>query len=476
MSPDEKIKVEFGDFQTPRRLAFQVAEWLVKHGIEPKSIVEPSCGVGAFVLASLENFPTAEIIKGFEINSGYLVELKNLLAEKKLSDRVELSVSDFFTKEWSKEVQSLNEPLLVIGNFPWVTNSTLGTLKSGNLPEKSNFQQKSGLDSITGRANFDISEWMTLEVFNWFESKSGHVAMLCKTAVARKLLASAEKNGLNVSESFLIEIDAKKEFDASVDACLLVVGFNLPKRKRNHDYEVYKSLDGKLLKKVGHRKGLTIGNLGDFEKSESLLGESPQKWRSGIKHDASSIMEFTKSDGRLINGLGVEVDLEEDYLYPLMKGSDVATGRERDPKFVLVTQKKVGEETDSIATNAPRTWEYLVANSAKLDGRGSVIYKKNPRFSVFGVGEYSFKPYRIAICGLYKNLSFRLVGPVDSKPVMFDDTVYFISFDTEKEAIKVLEILNSDLAKLFLGSLIFWDEKRPIKTSVLNLLDWSKFK
>jgi hypothetical protein len=187
-------------------------------------------------------------------------------------------------------------------------------------------------------------------------------------------------------------------------------------------------------------------------------------------------MEFTKSDGRLINGLGVEVDLEEDYLYPLMKGSDVATGRERDPKFVLVTQKKVGEETDSIATNAPRTWEYLVANSAKLDGRGSVIYKKNPRFSVFGVGEYSFKPYRIAICGLYKNLSFRLVGPVDSKPVMFDDTVYFISFDTEKEAIKVLEILNSDLAKLFLGSLIFWDEKRPIKTSVLNLLDWSKFK
>jgi hypothetical protein len=57
---------------------------------------------------------------------------------------------------------------------------------------------------------------------------------------------------------------------------------------------------------------------------------------------------------------------------------------------------------------------------------------------------------------------------------MFDDTVYYVSFETEQEARAVLDKLNSDLALTFLGSLIFWDEKRPIKTSILNALDWSR--
>jgi len=139
-----------------------------------------------------------------------------------------------------------------------------------------------------------------------------------------------------------------------------------------------------------------------------------------------------------------------------------------------VTQRVVGEETASIEQAAPKTWAYLMGHAAHLDGRGSTIYAKNPRFSVFGVGEYSFHPWRIAICGLYKKLQFRLVGPIEAKPVMFDDTVYFISFRTEIEAVAVLEKLKSENAIAFLSSMIFWDEKRPIKTSILNVLDWQK--
>ena len=57
---------------------------------------------------------------------------------------------------------------------------------------------------------------------------------------------------------------------------------------------------------------------------------------------------------------------------------------------------------------------------------------------------------------------------------MFDDTVYFLSFDTEQEARSVLRMLTSKAATSLLSSLIFWDEKRPIKTSILNVLDWSR--
>jgi hypothetical protein len=109
-----------------------------------------------------------------------------------------------------------------------------------------------------------------------------------------------------------------------------------------------------------------------------------------------------------------------------------------------------------------------------LNARSSTIYEGNPPFSVFGVGGYAFRPWRIAICGLYKSLRFRLVAPIEGRPAMFDDTVYYLSFETEDEAKETLDRLNSDPAMHLLSSLIFWDEKRPIKTGVLNILDWSR--
>lgn len=192
------------------------------------------------------------------------------------------------------------------------------------------------------------------------------------------------------------------------------------------------------------------------------------------KHDASAVMEFTKTTHGLENGLGEIVDIEDDYLFPLLKGSDVGSNKDWRGKYVLVTQRFVGEPTAPIERTAPKTWTYLMRHSEALDGRGSSIYVKNPRFSIFGVGDYAFQPWRIAICSLYKKLQFRLVGPIDAKPVMFDDTVYFISFRTEIEAGKILDKLKKPDAFGLLSSIIFWDEKRPIKTSILNVLDWSK--
>jgi hypothetical protein len=185
-------------------------------------------------------------------------------------------------------------------------------------------------------------------------------------------------------------------------------------------------------------------------------------------------MEFTQTERGLENGLKEVVALEQTYLFPLLKGSDIGSGKPWRKKFTLVTQHYVGEATDPIKQTAPLTWAYLLKHAGALDERGSTIYAKNPRFSIFGVGDYAFRPWRIAICGLYKALRFRLVGPNEGRPVMFDDSVYYLSFDTEAEAIEVLDKLHSKSATGLLSSLIFWDEKRPIKTGILNVLDWTR--
>lgn len=469
----KKRRIEFGDFQTPDSLAIEVCRKLLDLGIRPDAVIEPTCGVGAFVLAAAEVFADAREIVGFEINEAYLDTLRTRLASVSTAQRIRLERADFFANDWHNELAQIPGRVLIIGNFPWVTNAVQGAIGGSNLPEKSNFLGHNGFDAITGKANFDISEWMLLEVLRWLRGRDGDIAMLVKTSVARKVLAHAQKLGTEVQEAFVISIDAKKQFGVSVDACLLVIrlsGDAVP----CHDYTVFDAINSPQGKRVGHRMGLTVGNLELFEAHRYLVGESPQKWRSGIKHDASAVMEFTASDRGLENGLGELVDVESDYLFPLLKGSDVGSNKDWRGKYVLVTQRRVGESTEYIQQAAPKTWAYLERHATQLDGRGSTIYANGPRFAIFGVGDYAFLPWRIAICGLYKNLQFRLVGPLNGKPVMFDDTVYYVSFDNEQEARATLEHLTSTSAQLFLSSLIFWDEKRPIKTGILNVLNWNK--
>lgn len=468
-------RVEFGDFQTPSALAIEVCQYLYASGMRPDYIIEPTCGVGAFVKAAVDVFDTAKKIVGYEINSSYINELDANLLNNPLRNKISINQADFFSTDFEGEIGEFDGEMLVLGNFPWVTNSTQGVIGGQNIPQKSNFLGFKGFDAISGKSNFDISEWMLLDVLGWLVHRGGTIAMLVKSSVARKVMAHCERQKYPVTEAFIIHIDAKAHFNASVDACLFVVKIN-SKKIASYDYRIFSELSDSRGRMVGHREGLTVSNISDFESNYFLFGKSPQKWRSGIKHDASAVMEFDKNEneGGFNNGAGENYYLEEDYLYPLLKGSDIGSGKEWRKKYVLVTQHRVGEETASIEASAPLTWSYLQAHSEKLKKRGSSIYAKNPEFSIFGVGDYAFRPWKIAICSLYKKLKFRLVAPIDGKPVMFDDTVYYVSFESKEEAENVLSVLESKAATLLFSSLIFWDEKRPIKTGILNSLDWLK--
>ena len=466
-------KIEFGDFQTPVGLALDLCEHLGTLGIAPDIVIEPTCGVGAFLIAAARVFPEASRILGFEVNQDHLDRLRDSLSHEQNTTQIDLEQADFFATDWRAKIDRLPGSLLILGNFPWVTNAAQSVIGGINLPEKSNFLRRNGFDAMSGKANFDISEWMLLDVLSWLHGRSGDVAMLVKTSVARKVLAHTERLGMLVYDTRMIRIDAKKHFGVAVDACLLVIRLSDDPSRSSHDYTVFSSLSATVGHRVGHREGLTISDLDTFAKYSYLLGNSPQKWRSGVKHDASSVMEFTRSEQGLENGLGEVVELEPTYVFPMLKGSDIGSDKGWRHRYMMVTQHYVGESTSLIHANAPLTWAYLQRHACRLDMRASRIYVKNPLFSVFGVGDYTFRPWKIAICALYKKLRFRLVGPIEGRPVIFDDTVYYVSFDAEAEARDTLDRLNSKPASGLLSSLIFWDEKRPIKTGILNAFDWT---
>jgi hypothetical protein len=198
------------------------------------------------------------------------------------------------------------------------------------------------------------------------------------------------------------------------------------------------------------------------------------QWRSGMKHDLSRVMEFWDRDGVLENGEGQHVALEEDLVFPLLKGSDVFHGRAPGRKFVLVPQRKIGASTAFIGENLPRTAHYLASFDERFVARKSSIYQGRPPYSVFGIGDYSFAPFKVAVCGLYRQLAFSLVGPHQGKPVIFDDTVYFLPFEEESAARETYEALASPLARDFFEARTFWDAKRPVNKALLQSLDLEK--
>jgi hypothetical protein len=464
--------IEFGDFQTPTDLARSFVE-LVFQKISPniEILIEPTCGVGNVLFESLQHNSNIKMAFGFDINPDYVKLTKKRLQYLGIF-KFEVSQKDFFSIQWNDFGEFISEKTLFIGNPPWVTNSMLAKMGAQNHPVKLNFQNYSGLDAMTGKSNFDISEWIMICIAELVSKKHASMAFLLKTSVARKIFAYIAKHNLNISSMAIYDINAKKDFSVNVDACLFVAEGSSVKPKI-YSCPVYDSFTSSVIRQtLGYLQNKIIANIVTYEKVKSIDLGSEFVWRSGIKHDCSKVMELTKDGENFINGYQKVVDLPEDYLYPLYKSSDIAKLDIKQPRrFVIITQKKIGERTDKISYDSPATWDYLISYKDQFSARKSSIYRKAEPFSIFGVGDYSFSPWKIVISGLYKKPVFNLIGKYLDKPIFLDDTCYFLSFDDFEKAQFIYYLLSSELAAKFISSIIFQDSKRPITASLLNRIN-----
>lgn len=104
-----------------------------------------------------------------------------------------------------------------------MTNSTLSVLGSDNLPLKANFKGLKGIDAITGASNFDICEYIILQLINEYRDTNTIIAMLCKTSVARNIFKELKRNYINFTSCNILEFDAAKIFGINASACVLVI-------------------------------------------------------------------------------------------------------------------------------------------------------------------------------------------------------------------------------------------------------------
>ncbi len=474
---EEPDRAEYGDFQTNSDLANKVTLHLTSKNILPEILVEPTCGKGNFIIASLKQFKNIKNVFGVEIYKPYVWETKfsiiNFFLENPENNKPEIlithcNVFDFDFKKIAKEHST--KDVLIIGNPPWVTNSKLGSLNSSNLPKKTNFKNHSGLDAMTGKGNFDIAEHITLTMIETFQKMKGNLLLLIKNSVVKNILLDQDKNQYTIASLEKQCIDSKKEFNVSVEASLFYCKLNSVPEFDCEEFNFYNNKNS--YRKFGWLDDKFVSNIDTYIHTKEVDGQSPFVWRQGLKHDCSTIMELDKVNGHYVNGLNEEVKLEDGLVYGFLKSSDLKnTVISQTRKFTIVTQKKVGQETKYIKSEYPKTYQYLTKHQTNFDARKSSIYNNKPLFSIFGIGDYSFKPYKVAISGLYKTFHFTLILPQGNKPVMLDDTCYLIGFDNIEFAVYALILLNSDTAMQFLKSVTFADAKRTFTKDVLMRID-----
>lgn len=471
---------QFGDFQTPRGLVKEIIESLGPIGERWSRVLEPTCGQGNFIRGLLESvFPPKEIV-GIELQDRHVKAARSIASPN--GTLVSVIKADLFRTSARRGVKWKHSgPLLVIGNPPWVTNSAMGTVNGKNLPRKSNFMGMSGIDAITGSSNFDIAEYIWIKLLSDLAAEDVTFALLCKTSVARKVLSHLHRDKRPVSRAEIRPIDAGKWFGVSAHACLFVLELgdemSLGASAERTEAQVFGLLgSSKPEKRIGFVRGKLVADLDRYESVSFIDGEYPVQWRQGVKHDAASVLELSRREGHWVNSHGESVEIEEEHIFPLLKSSHFSPGSgfPAYDRAIILPQRAVNQETTSLKTGAPKLWAYLSRHRSIFEARKSSVYRNKPRFSIFGIGDYSFAQFKVLVSGLHKEPLFRAVGPFEGKPVLCDDTCYLLPCESALQAAVTAALLNHPLLKQFIGSVAFKDAKRPITKAVLRRIDLTR--
>ena len=476
-----------GDYQTPEAFAHAICHYLYHdRRLRPAAVLEPTCGLGHLLQASMI-FEAQQYI-GIELNPEYCATCCNTLTGPRFTIH-HADIFGFSTRQLFSAT-ALKGPILILGNPPWVTSATLSALGATQPPKQSATSQGlQGLAALTGESNFDLATAIIMQLVHEYSDSQTYVAMLCKTSVARKVFQELKRLQIGFKQCDLLEFDAHKVFGIDAHACLLLIELD-PDTASSPDsctvYDWQPPQEPQRQYSCGYLNGRFYSQIpcGDQGTATSTVtpyefdGTCCLPWRQGLKHDCAALMELTLDEhGHFSNGLKEPVNVESEYIFPLVKGSHFKTPIiSTFKKYVLVTQRQLREDTSKLQQAAPLLWQYLSTpeHYARFAARKSSIYRGAPDFSLFGIGPYTFAPFKVGICGFAKKPLFALLYSPDGKPLMTDDTCYFLSFSSYETAYVTMLLLNSNQVQAFLPTMTFLDAKRPYSKKVLSRIALAK--
>jgi len=171
------------------------------------------------------------------------------------------------------------------------------------------------------------------------------------------------------------------------------------------------------------------------------------------------VANITKGAKRQVES--VQIAIEPDLLYPLLRGRDVKRWQAEPSAYIILTHE-FGMGLNAIPENEmktryPKTYQYLKRFEGVLRERAA--YKRYfrpeaPFYSMFDVGDYTFAPYKVVIRQITSKMQSAVIGKLDDQmlrrvEVMPNHKLLIVGCAIAEEAHYICALLNSRPPSLF---------------------------
>ena len=505
-----QIRHDLGEYFTPYWLAEETIKMSGFKGDLNITLLDPGCGTGIFLLAAAEmkyqankNKPPEVLIKdilrtvvGCDINPVcVLVARLNFVCwfafkfGLPLHD-IKIPVMHYDTvferPAGNTKTNDIGNILpegcdYLVGNPPWISWNSLPNeyrrqVEQELLPRYVLFDFH-GQEAQLGHSNDDYLVTFTLVTIHRYLKDGG----LCSFIIKQPLLTNVSgktfrrfcirhvQGDVWLKVKKVADLRKVKPFGIGNETAIIV----LQRGKKTVypvPYEIWSKKNNRIIIKEGEAKPLNDATSSwavlttDLEETEFMVGRCPYEIRHGLKHDAADIIIVDpierKEDKVLIRSKadGEEYEIEADTVYPFLQPRHIGAWGIKGYTYAIIPQHKAGEDNENeLAKTLPLTYSYLTRFKDRFLSRKSRIFGKKPFYTLFGLGKYTWKPFKVCWCGLGFKPEFVVVGSVNDrligkKLLIPDGTIYFIPFEKKEEAHFVCSLLNSETVCKFLSA------------------------
>jgi len=229
---------------------------------------------------------------------------------------------------------------------------------------------------------------------------------------------------------------------------------------------------------------------------ENVIGASPYRGREGSNTGGLNgaywvdVVTERKDGLVLVNNLhdcgriavkNVNMAIEPDFIFPLLRGRDVGRWRAKPTSRVIVPQDPddpaKGYPETAMQNRCPKTYAYLKQFEEQLRRRSGFRQffdvDTAPFYSIYNVGPYTFRPHKVVWREQASTLT-AAVASADSrtKTVIPDHKLMLCVGDSEHEVHFICALLNSVPAQFIVKS---YSVTTSISTHVFNYVAISRF-
>jgi len=192
-------------------------------------------------------------------------------------------------------------------------------------------------------------------------------------------------------------------------------------------------------------------------------------WVKVLSKGASGFLIQNLSDIGKKKVRQAEALVEEDLIYPLIQGRNVKKwyASPEDYHIIVPHDQKDGKPLDesTLKVSYSKSYSFLLSYKKELEDRAihKLWGKTRPFYSLYDIGDYTFRPYRV----MWKEIAGKISGkgsftvavlaPYDinshrQKIVIPDHKLMFVPCDQKDEAHYIASVLNSSISQLVVAS------------------------